>query len=251
MKVAVAGKGGVGKTTLSSVLIRMLAQRGYKVYAVDADPDASLGITLGISEAQLDGVIPLVDLKDVIKEKMGDGALYSLNPRMGDVLDKYGLDVEDNITFITMGGIKEGGSACYCRENTFLHGVMDALILDKKEAVVLDMGAGIEHLTRGTARGVDIMIIVTEPSRTSVKSVRVITRLAEQLGIKRIKVIANKIRNEMDKTFIEDNIPSDQLLGMVNYKDDIVRLSQQGKAIEGDGAREIQTILVPIIEDIG
>jgi CO dehydrogenase maturation factor len=198
MKIAVSGKGGVGKTTLSSNLIRYFANKGYSVYAVDADPDSSLGLALGIDEASLANIRPIAEMRDVIGERAGDGAMYSLNPAVDDIIDKYSIKVGSNIKFLRMGGIKKGGSECYCRENTFLKALVNSLILDSNDMVVLDMGAGIEHLTRGTARDVDLMIIVTEPGKSSVQTARVVEKLSKDLEIRKIAFVANKIRTKTE-----------------------------------------------------
>ena len=160
------------KTSVSASLAKLFAQNGYRVYAVDADPDASLGLALGIPDEALAKVVPLIEMQEVIKGKSsGGGAFYSLNPDVDDVLEQYSI-VHGNIHFLRMGGIKPGGSACYCRENSFLYAVVDALLLGKDDVVILDMGAGIEHLTRGTSKGVDMMVVVSEPSKTSTQTAK-------------------------------------------------------------------------------
>jgi len=225
MKIAVSGKGGVGKTTLSSNLIRYFANKGYSVYAVDADPDSSLGLALGIDEASLANIRPIAEMRDVIGERAGDGAMYSLNPAVDDIIDKYSIKVGSNIKFLRMGGIKKGGSECYCRENTFLKDLVNSLILDSNDMVVLDMGAGIEHLTRGTARDVDLMIIVTEPGKSSVQTARVVEKLSKDLEIRKIAFVANKIRTKTEEEFIKSNFKSDELLGIIHYNDTIAEKS--------------------------
>ncbi len=222
MKIAVSGKGGVGKTSVSASLAKLFARDGRRVYAVDADPDASLGLALGIPDDILAKVIPLIDMEEVIKAKSaGGGLLYSLNPDVDDVLDEYSISV-GNIKFLRMGAVKPGGSACYCRENAFLYSVIDALILDKDDVVILDMGAGIEHLTRGTSKGMDLMIVVTEPSKTSVQTARVVMKLADDLGIEVVKVIANKIRSPKEEKFIQEQFTAQELLGVIRFDDDLL-----------------------------
>lgn len=220
MKIAVSGKGGVGKTTISSNLAKLFANKGFNVYAVDADPDSSLGLALGIDEDELSKIQPIIDMRDVIASKAGDGAMYSLNPLVNDLALKYSIKI-NGIKFLRMGGIKQGGSACYCKENTFLKAIVNSLLLDTNDVVILDMGAGIEHLTRGTSKGVDLMIIVTEPGKSSVQTARIVERLAHDLQVKKVKFIANKVRNEKEQEFIEQNFTKEELLGIVHHDDTI------------------------------
>jgi len=222
LKIAVSGKGGVGKTSVSAALTRLFARNGYKVIAVDADPDASLGISLGISDEELAKIVPLSEMEDVIKKKSaGGGAYYALNPQVDDVLEEYSFNL-GNIKFLRMGAIKPGGSACYCKENTFLYAVIDALILDQDDVVILDMGAGIEHLTRGTSKGMDLMIIVTEPSKTSVQTAGVVKKLSQDLGIESIKFIANKVRSPKEAEFIKQQFAADELLGVIEFDNEFL-----------------------------
>ncbi len=220
MKIAVSGKGGVGKTTVSANLVYLFAREGYNVYAVDADPDASLGLALGIDPKKLENLTPLVEMKEVINEKSGGGgAFYVLNPDVDDVIENYSIK-EGNIRFLMMGGVKQGGSACYCKENSFLNSVLNALLLDQKGVVILDMSAGIEHLTRGTAQGVDAVLIVTEPTRAGVKTAGVVQKLAADLGVKNIKVLGNKIRRQEEENLIRQHFGDDYVIGILPYREE-------------------------------
>lgn len=220
MKIAVSGKGGVGKTTVSANLARLFAKKGYRVYAVDADPDSSLGLALGIDEKALAEIRPVIEMKEVMDGKMGDGALYTLNPMVDDLVDRFCIET-NGIKFLRMGGVKRGGSDCYCRENTFLKALVNSLLLDTKDIVILDMGAGIEHLTRGTSRGVDLMLIVTEPGKSSVQTARIVESLAKDLQVADIRFIANKVRTEREEGFIKENFTDKELLGILHYDEAI------------------------------
>lgn len=225
MKIAISGKGGVGKTTFTANFARWLAAKGITVLAVDADPDASLGTILGIPEEVLRELKPIVDMKELIEERMGgSGAFYPLNPNVDDILDDYSVGA-GQLRFFRMGNIKGGGTSCYCKENSFLQALVNSLILGEKDTVILDMGAGIEQLTRGTALGVDVLVIVTEPSKVSVQTVHVIQQLALELGIPRVVVIGNKIRNSNDEKFLRDHFPSEQLIGIIPYSDELLEMS--------------------------
>ncbi len=227
MKIAVSGKGGVGKTTISASIARHLRDQGYQVYAIDADPDANLAQVLGIKEK----VKPLVELEDVIAEKVGKkGSFYSLNPEVDDVVEDYSL-VQDGIRFLRMGGIKKASSGCYCPENSFLNSIMRSLVFSRDEAVILDMGAGIEHLTRGNSAGVDIMLIICEASQVSLETARTIENLAREGGVKTIKFIANKVRSEKEQEFLKRKFTDDELLGIIPYSEELVL---QGISENGD-----------------
>ncbi|RQD78101.1 MAG: carbon monoxide dehydrogenase [Candidatus Syntrophonatronum acetioxidans] len=220
MKIAISGKGGVGKTTVAANLVKAFSRDGYSVYAVDADPDVSLGQTLGFKGEDLARLQPLIDMKEVIDDKSsGGGLFYDLNPDVDDVVEDYSLKM-GNIKFLRMGGVKQGGSACYCKENSFLNAVLNSLLFDQEDVVILDMSAGIEHLTRGTSDGVDLIIIITEPTKVSVQTTRVVQQLARDLGIKKIKVLGNKIRHAKEKEFLCSQFTEEELIGTVSFDEE-------------------------------
>ncbi|HCJ10808.1 MAG TPA: carbon monoxide dehydrogenase, partial [Clostridiales bacterium] len=197
MKLALAGKGGVGKTTIAAALVKLFAEKGHRVFAVDADPDSNLGASLGLPSSILRRLTPIVEMKDLVEERTGKGAFLVLNPDVDDILDRYRVRVGD-ISLFRMGGVKAAGTQCYCRENAFLKALVSALVLKREDLVVLDFGAGIEHLTRGTARGVDLLLVVTEPTRVSADSAATMVRLGRDLGVGEVRVVGNKVRTERD-----------------------------------------------------
>lgn len=222
MKLAISGKGGVGKTTIAAGLIKFFAGHGYQVYAVDADPDTSLGMVLGLPEERLGTLKPIVDMRQIIAERTGgEGAFFSLNPDVDSLLRDFTIK-NGNILFLKMGAIKPGGSTCYCRENTVLNAMINSLLLKRREMVILDMGAGIEHLTRGTARGVDTMLVVTEPTLVSIQTARVIQKLASELGVEQIKFVGNKLRHPRDEEFILNHLPSGEVIGLIPFQTEIL-----------------------------
>lgn len=202
MKVAVTGKGGAGKTTVAAFLARCWRDLGHDVVAVDADPDANLAGTLGYRGP---AITPLVKLKALIEERVGGGegwgGFLRMNPRVDDIPDQFGVAV-DGIRVLVMGTIERGRRGCACPEHVLLREVLHHLMLADRQHVVMDMEAGIEHLGRRTAEGVDLMIVVVEPGWASVETAARVEALARDLGIGRVGVIANKVAGEPDLEFI-------------------------------------------------
>jgi len=245
MKIAVSGKGGTGKTTVSSNLAKFYAKQGFSVYAVDADVDSNLGLALDLSEDELNKIKPLIEMKELIGSLSGDGALYTLNPDVNSIVADYSIET-GGIRFLRMGGVKKGGSACYCRENSFLKAVVNSLIMDSNDIVILDMGAGIEHLTRGTSAGVDLMLVLTEPGRASVQTARTVEKLTRELGITNIRFIANKLRTEKEKEFILSNFTPAELIGILSYDEVIAEKAMGYDVPDLSGNKELEELLYRI-----
>ncbi|MBI2252931.1 MAG: AAA family ATPase [Armatimonadetes bacterium] len=228
MKIAVSGKGGVGKTTISAVFAKILAEDGYKVIAIDADPDANLALTLGFPRDLK--ITPLVEMKELIEERTGAkpgslGAYFKLNPKVDDIPEKYFLE-NQSIKLMLMGGVNKGGGGCACPENVFLKTLLEYLFLERDEVVIIDLEAGIEHLGRGVAHGVDALIIIVEPGLKSIETAGRIKKLAEDIGIKNILVIGNKIRNKEDQEFIQKHLDSFKILGYISFEESFLKLDQ-------------------------
>ncbi len=231
MKIAVSGKGGVGKTTFSSFLIKALAESGKKVLAIDADPDANLAQALGV-EKDAD-ITPISEMKEIIEErteaKTGTmGSFFKLNPKVDDLPEKLSVKL-DNIKLMVLGGVKTGGSGCICPESTMLKALVRHIVLARDEAVVLDMEAGLEHLGRGTAMAVDRLIVVVEPGRRSVETAHHIMQLAGDIGIKKLSFVGNKIRSEKDKEFFREHMPDFDFLGYIPFAGEIIEADLEGR----------------------
>ena len=228
MKVAVAGKGGVGKTTVSAFLARCWRDLGYQVVAVDADPDANLAGTLGYRGPD---ITPLVMLKALIEERVGGGegwgGFLKMNPRVDDIPGEVGVLV-DGIRVLVMGTIDRGRSGCACPENVLLREVLNHLMLRSREHVVVDMEAGVEHLGRGTAEGVDTMLVVVEPGWASIQTANRVAELARDLGIRKVQAVANKISGDGDLAFVRDNLTGPPLVGILPLDRELEREARAG-----------------------
>jgi CO dehydrogenase maturation factor len=226
MKIAITGKGGVGKTTLSAILSHLYASEGKRVIAVDADPDANLAAALGVPAEALSAIRPIAEMTDVIEERMGarpgkSGGVFKLNPRVEDIPEEFGYRF-NNIILLVTGKSKEAASGCYCPENVFLRRLLKHLVVNRDEIVIVDMEAGIEHLTRGTTEAVDAFIVVVEPGQRSIQTANTVKDMAKGLGVKKVFVVANKVRGEEDLNFIRKLLPDAHLLGAINFSHDIM-----------------------------
>ncbi|MDR0904666.1 MAG: AAA family ATPase [Oscillospiraceae bacterium] len=248
MKIAVTGKGGVGKTTLAAVLARLYADEGRPVLCADADPDANLGTALGFSAAEVDSLTPISQMSDLIAERTGTqkggyGSFFKINPKVDDIPDRFAIE-KNGVKLLVMGTIDSGGSGCVCPENVMLKRVVSNLVLGRDEVVILDMEAGLEHLGRGTADFVDFFIVVVEPGARSVQTYYQVTKLAADIGVKNISVVGNKIRSERDEAFIRENIPESAILGLVRWNDELREADMNGVSSYDAGGSVIDDIKV-------
>ena len=232
MKLAITGKGGVGKTTLSSILARLYADEGRTVLAADVDPDANLGLALGLSQEEVDAIVPISKMRTLVEERTGASAankFFKLNPYVADIPDTFSKDV-GGVKLLVMGTVDVGGSGCVCPEHVMLKSILSALTYRKNDVVIMDMEAGLEHLGRGTTEGMDQFIVVIEPGARSVQTYKNVKRLADDLGVKQVRVVANKIRGEEDEAFIRSKIPACDLLGFIHYNSEVIDADRQGKS---------------------
>lgn len=243
MKIAVTGKGGVGKTTFSAFLVKWFAEQGKRVLAIDADPDANLAHALGIQNAS--EITPISSMRELIAERTESvpgtyGGFFKLNPRVDDLPEKLSVTLGDNIRLMVMGGVKKGGGGCVCPESVLLKNLVQHLILRRNEVVVMDMEAGIEHLGRGTSRFVDWLITVVEPGRRSIDTAARIRELGKDIGLTRVGIVANKVRGESDRTFLRKALSGQFILGFIPFDDLIIEADLRSEYAEdvNDRTRE-------------
>ena len=252
MKIAITGKGGVGKTMLASLLSSVLAQSGFSVLTIDADPNATLAIALGFPHPER--ITPISEMADLIEERTGARpgqvtSYFRLNPRVDDIPEKYWVE-HNGIKLMVMGRLKKGGSGCYCPENAMLEALIAHILLRRNEVVVIDMEAGVEHLGRATAKAVDKMIIVVEPGKGSIETAYRIRELAKDIGLKNIAVVANKIRSEQDRNFLISSMPDFEFLGFIPYDQSIIEAGL-GKIPLSNSSLQIISIVQDIAARLG
>jgi len=232
MKIAISGKGGVGKTTLAALLARTLSAMEKQVLAIDADPDANFAAALGIPDAE--SITPISHMKELIHERTEVqsgtiGGFFKMNPTVDDLPDSLSVNYE-NIKFMRLGGIKKGGGGCICPESTLLKALITHVVIGRNEIVIMDMEAGIEHLGRATASSVDKLIVVVEPGKRSIETFHHIYQLANDLGLKDIAVVANKVRNSREETFILEHVADVPILGCLPYETRFIESDLAGES---------------------
>jgi len=232
LKIAIGGKGGVGKTTVTALLARSLAADSRnKVIAIDADPVANLAAALGISEKT--PIIPISRLTELIAERTGAkpgtmGGFFALNPKVDDIPDRFSLE-RDRVKLLVMGTVQSGGSGCICPEATVLKALMNHLVLVRDDIVIMDMEAGVEHLGRATSASVDALIIVVNPGARSRAAAETIRRLGRDIGIQRTLILGNRLRGEADEELIRSSLGDFEILGFLPEDDEIVAADREAR----------------------
>ncbi|MCW4033478.1 MAG: AAA family ATPase [Candidatus Bathyarchaeota archaeon] len=225
MKIAITGKGGVGKTFITGTLARLLARDGFDVLAIDIDPAMNLSYALGIKAEMASKIIPISENQELIEERVGTGPVYSLTPNVKDIAEKYGVKGPEGVLLLVMGTVRSGGSGCMCNANSLIHALIRHLMLERKDVVIMDTEAGLEHLGRATVKGFEILLCVVEPGKQSLATAKKISDLAKDLGIKKVFAIANKIMKEEDMNFIEENLKTYgiKIMGSVPFDEEILK----------------------------
>lgn len=232
LKIAVGGKGGVGKTTITALIARAITAQNTetKVIAIDADPVSNLAAGLGIDESK--PITPISELSDLIAERTGAkpgtmGGFFTLNPKVDDIPDRFSIE-KDGVKLLVMGTVQQGGSGCICPESTILKALMNHLVLARNEVVVMDMEAGVEHLGRATSGSVDALIVVVNPGNRSRVAADKIRKLGQDIGIRNIVALGNRVRSEEDKTLIQESMSDYEILGFIPELEEIVQSDRDG-----------------------
>jgi len=217
MKIAISGKGGVGKTTLSALLAQAYADSGRDVLAVDADPSPCLAGALGFPEEKMSQLRPISEMNALIEERTGakpgtTGGFFTLNPRVDDIPERFSVS-HRGVRLLEMGSVDLGGSGCICPESAMLKTLFMHLLFRKDDVLILDMYAGVEHLGRATVDFVDAMLVVAEPTRRSLGTAAQIKKLANDIGLTKLWLVGNKVRNEEDAAFMANASPDLPLIG--------------------------------------
>jgi len=251
MKIAVSGKGGAGKSTMAGALALMQARRGVRVLAVDADPDANLASALGVPVEKRREIVPISEQRALIEERTGAkvrqyGQMFKLNPAVSDIAEKFAVE-HNGVSLLVLGAIESGGSGCACPESVLIRALVSDLVLHRDEALVMDMEAGVEHLGRGTACGVDTMLVVVEPSRMSVDCAERVFRMAGEIGLGDIRVVANKIASPEDECWVREAVGSHEVAAVIGHQPAIRAADRESDpvldAFDTDALAQLESLL--------
>jgi CO dehydrogenase maturation factor len=235
LKIAISGKGGVGKTSLTALLAQTYADRGREVLAVDSDPSPSLAHALAFPDELLAKLRPISEMEALIEERTGakPGAaagFFTINPRVDDLPERFSA-VHGGVRLLEMGSVEAGGSGCICPESAMLKTLFTHLLFRKDDVLLMDMYAGVEHLGRATVAFVDAMLVVTEPTRRSLNTANQIEKLAEDIGLKRLWLVGNRIRNQEDVKFLEQEAGDLPLLGYLPDDPGVIEADRLGASV--------------------
>jgi len=250
MKIAISGKGGVGKTTLTSLLAYAFASHNFQVMAIDADPSPCLGDALGFPRELLQTLTPIAEMHELIHERTGSqpgtyGGIFKMNPRVDDIPDRFSA-THRGIKLLELGAVKQGGAGCICAESVLLKQLVSTILLQRNEVVLMDMYAGVEHLGRATSDMVDALLIVAEPTARSLGTAAQIKQLAKDIKIETMYLVGSKVQHQADRDFIASNSPGLPVLGFLSADAAVLQADRERKAaydLSATLASETQTLV--------
>ncbi len=243
-KIAIGGKGGVGKTTVCAILAQLFAENGYDVLAIDADPDVNLASAFGIPHEQ--SPEPLIKMKELIAERTGTGkdtlgAYFKLNPKVSDVPEEYWHET-NGLKLLVLGAITQAGAGCACPEGAFLKALLTHTMLQRKEVVMVDLAAGVEFMGRASVQGIDALVLVVEPGSRSIETANKMAQMARKLGIGLVGAIVNKVAEPSQADLIESQLKDVVLLGTIKYSRALLEADLKRTPVFGADAEVIQVL---------
>jgi len=255
LKIAVSGKGGVGKTTVAGILARLFGREEKEVLVIDADPASTLASAIGVSDDRLGDITPLSSMLDLIEERTGVrpgagyGGMFRLNPRVDDITEKFAVEGKDGVKLLVLGTIRRGGEGCYCPESALLKSLLKYLILEEGQYLIMDMEAGLEHLGRASSGNMDLMLVVVEPGMRSVDIALRIKDLASEIGIPKIAAVINKSLDREASEGIRERLEEGgvPVISVIPYSQAMIEADLQGiSPMDVEGAGEV----IRAIDDI-
>jgi len=247
MKVAVSGKGGVGKTLIAGGLARGFVERSLKTMAIDADSSPNLALTLGLSAEEARKIVPLTENKQLVESKTNTGysGVYNLNFTVDDIIRDYSVNTPLGVNLIVMGTVKAMGSGCMCAPNAVVRSLLRHLMVERNEAVVLDLEAGVEHIGRGTARAVDTLLIIADSNLKSLEIAKHIHDMSAASEMKHVYLIGNRVMNQAQENAIRSFAERNglEVLALVPFDQEVIEADMLGETpLKNKGIASVMTI---------